>query len=211
MAEANKKRATSEKILLAATALFAKYDFKMVSVKQIAEKAGVNVALISYYFGGKQKLYAEVLQRQTEILLRTTAEVDSLPLEPAEKLRCLFERTLETQYANGNALNAVYKALLDPTPESDAIVTDAIFKIKSCVTRCANEAKREGILRADVEPRAVSYALLSMLGTYFLARRQMMELRMMTAAELKQSVERDCLSVLGAMLVQPSERKEHGR
>ena len=44
---------SAEKILLAATDLFAANHFNGVSIKEIAKKSGVNSALISYYFGGK--------------------------------------------------------------------------------------------------------------------------------------------------------------
>lgn len=47
------------KILLAAKKLFADQGFEGTSVRQICEEAGANVALVSYHFGGKEKvLYA---------------------------------------------------------------------------------------------------------------------------------------------------------
>mgnify|MGYP000004798076 FL=1 len=45
---------SAEKILLAATDLFAANHFNGVSIKEISKKSGVNSALISYYFGGKK-------------------------------------------------------------------------------------------------------------------------------------------------------------
>ena len=51
---------SAEKILLAATDLFAANHFNGVSIKEIAKKSGVNSALISYYFGGKNELYMEL-------------------------------------------------------------------------------------------------------------------------------------------------------
>ena len=48
-------------LLAAATELFAAHGFDGVSVSDIAEKAGVNRAMISYHFGGKRDLYAAIL------------------------------------------------------------------------------------------------------------------------------------------------------
>ncbi|WP_338552930.1 TetR family transcriptional regulator [Paenibacillus sp. KS-LC4] len=45
------------RILLAAKKLFAAQGFDRTSVRQICEEAGANVALISYYFGGKDNLF----------------------------------------------------------------------------------------------------------------------------------------------------------
>lgn len=60
---------SAEKILLAATDLFAANHFNGVSIKEIAKKSGVNSALISYYFGGKKNLYQEVLNEQSNLFL----------------------------------------------------------------------------------------------------------------------------------------------
>lgn len=45
------------RILLAARKLFAERGFDATSVRQICELADVNVALVSYYFGGKEKMF----------------------------------------------------------------------------------------------------------------------------------------------------------
>ncbi|MFE5323419.1 TetR family transcriptional regulator [Paenibacillus sp. NPDC056579] len=45
------------RILLAAKKLFALQGFDGTSVRQICEEAGANVALVSYYFGGKEKVF----------------------------------------------------------------------------------------------------------------------------------------------------------
>lgn len=52
-----------ERILEAAGEIFAECGFRGSTVRKICERAGVNVAAINYYFGGKEKLYAEVLRR----------------------------------------------------------------------------------------------------------------------------------------------------
>jgi len=51
------EKGTAKKIMDAALKLFAKKGFAAVSVKEVAKNAGVNIALISYYFGGKENLY----------------------------------------------------------------------------------------------------------------------------------------------------------
>lgn len=51
-----------ERILEAAGEIFADRGFRGATVRKICERARVNVAAINYYFGGKEKLYAEVLR-----------------------------------------------------------------------------------------------------------------------------------------------------
>ncbi|MBP2635338.1 MAG: yttP 3 [Firmicutes bacterium] len=58
------RKKTADEILDAASTLFAKRGFEYVTIKQLAKEANVNCAAVSYYFGGKDKLYQEVLSRQ---------------------------------------------------------------------------------------------------------------------------------------------------
>src|ERR1700676_2110047 len=57
-----------ERILNAAERLFARHGFYGISVRDITEEAGVDVALVSYHFGGKRELFTAVFQRRAELL-----------------------------------------------------------------------------------------------------------------------------------------------
>ncbi|WP_038088601.1 TetR/AcrR family transcriptional regulator [Tumebacillus flagellatus] len=50
------------RILAAAKKLFAEKGYSATSIRQICEEAGANVALVSYHFGGKEKLLDAVLR-----------------------------------------------------------------------------------------------------------------------------------------------------
>ena len=71
---------SADKILLAATELFASNNFDGTSIKDISKLSGVNSALISYYFGGKKNLYQEVLNTQSLIFLDLIEDVKKKPL-----------------------------------------------------------------------------------------------------------------------------------
>tara|TARA_B100000029_G_scaffold392078_1_gene389059 strand:- start:889 stop:1533 length:645 start_codon:yes stop_codon:yes gene_type:complete len=58
-----KEENTRKKLIKAASELFVELGYDAISVRQIASKAGVNLASINYYFGGKQKLLGEVLKK----------------------------------------------------------------------------------------------------------------------------------------------------
>ena len=72
------RKDSREELLRAAKALFAREGFEGVSVKEIAEKAGVNVGLIAYYFGGKAGMYKECLTENGEQRLAATRRVLAL-------------------------------------------------------------------------------------------------------------------------------------
>ena len=57
-----------ETILDSAEGLFARHGFHGVTTRQVASEAGVDTALIHYYFGAKRELFDAVFLRRAEIL-----------------------------------------------------------------------------------------------------------------------------------------------
>lgn len=81
------------KILQVAEKLFAEKGFDGTSIRNISKEAGINIAMVSYYFGSKEKML------ETLILHRTSdmrMQIDNLskeaigPLEKIEKLVGLY-------------------------------------------------------------------------------------------------------------------------
>lgn len=80
---------TRRRILEAAGEVFAEAGFEGATVRQITERAGVNLAAINYHFGDKAELYAHLLT-----MCRTSGDVRPWPeAAPArERLRFFIER-----------------------------------------------------------------------------------------------------------------------
>src|ERR1044072_9978677 len=57
-----------QSILDAAEPLFSRHGFYGVTVRQVAAEAGVDTALIHYYFGAKRELFDSVFDRRAKIL-----------------------------------------------------------------------------------------------------------------------------------------------
>ncbi|MCU7615740.1 TetR/AcrR family transcriptional regulator [Chryseobacterium sp. PBS4-4] len=51
-----------ENILFAAEKLFAEHGFQGTSTREISKAANVNISMISYYFGSKEKLYEKLVE-----------------------------------------------------------------------------------------------------------------------------------------------------
>ncbi len=112
-------RATRERILDAAEKLFAERGFHAVSVRDITQAAGVDVALVNYHFGGKQSLFEDVLRRRAAVLneerLRRLAAVvdDAAPQPPqVEAIIDAFTHPLLDRSARGGAGWKAYFALI---------------------------------------------------------------------------------------------------
>ena len=68
MAEAGAGISRKDAILDAAEALFAEHGYDAVTLRVIAARAGVDVALASYHFGRKHELFEQTFQRRAELL-----------------------------------------------------------------------------------------------------------------------------------------------
>ncbi|MGD8191136.1 TetR family transcriptional regulator [Brevibacillus ginsengisoli] len=75
------------RILQAAKKLFARQGYEGTTVRQICEAAGVNVALVSYHFGGKEKVFYTLVDTffRTQQLLEQIQSIES-PVEVMKKL-----------------------------------------------------------------------------------------------------------------------------
>ena len=63
-------------ILDASEYLFAARGFAATSIREIAERVGVNPAMVHYYFGSKKKLLQAVMEQVLEPLAGAVAEVE---------------------------------------------------------------------------------------------------------------------------------------
>ncbi len=73
---------SKQKILNSATKLFANKGFDAVSVREICKDAGVNLCMISYYFGGKKELYNAIIDDLVEKQTQYANTFLDLSIEP---------------------------------------------------------------------------------------------------------------------------------
>jgi len=80
----------------AAEKLFADKGFEGTSVRDIADNAGVNLAMISYYFGSKEKLMEAMFNhRASSSLLQLEEMVQDKTLAPLQKVEKLIDRYID--------------------------------------------------------------------------------------------------------------------
>ncbi len=83
-------------IIITAERLFAERGFDGTSVRDIAHEAGVNIAMISYYFGSKEKLMEALLEwRVGEIKIRVESLIKDNRYTPLEKVNMLIDEHID--------------------------------------------------------------------------------------------------------------------
>ena len=86
-----------------------------VSVRSLASAARVNLSMISYHFGGKEGLYAEILKEQFEGF-RYIDDIAKRDLPPLEKCEMYIRGTIRRYRENPYLLRYYVTELTNPTP-----------------------------------------------------------------------------------------------
>ena len=86
---------TEEKIKEAARNVFLAKGFEGCSSREIAKAAGMNVALVNYYFRSKSALFQLIFKAAMEEFMLTMVEVFATEKTLEEKLRIFIEKEYE--------------------------------------------------------------------------------------------------------------------
>ena len=81
------KNTTAEKLLVAASELMIERSSIEVSLSDIAQKSGVNAALVKYHFGNKDGLLLALLARDAATEMSQLEYLLAQPISPTAKLR----------------------------------------------------------------------------------------------------------------------------
>lgn len=83
-------------IIETAEQLFSKKGYEATTVRDIAEEAGVNIAMISYYFGSKEKLLEALFNhRLGNLKMRVESLLKNDSLAPIQKVDILIDEHIE--------------------------------------------------------------------------------------------------------------------
>jgi AcrR family transcriptional regulator len=81
------KNTTAEKLLVAASELMIERSSIEVSLSDIAQKSGVNAALVKYHFGNKDGLLMALLARDAATEVTQLEYLLAQPIAPTAKLK----------------------------------------------------------------------------------------------------------------------------
>ena len=151
-------------ILEAAIKLFSTKGYDAASVRDIAELAGVNLAMISYYFGSKEKLMESLFHEKmdaSKIKIETILKDTSLT--PFEKV----ERMLSDYVSKVVANQSFYKIMLyEQVLKQNPVILKLIKELKLNYAFLTSELIKEGQWSGDFKKEVdVILALNTLTGT----------------------------------------------
>ena len=133
--------------------LFSRKGFDGTSVRDIAEAAGFNTAMISYYFGSKEKLMEEIFERKS---INIREKVDGLlkddSLDPIQKMYSLVDI-----YIDGIIQRQTFHRILlaEQIINQNPTIIQLMEKMKSRNSECVNDlirlGQKKGLFKKNID------------------------------------------------------------
>jgi len=162
-------KSPKEALLDAAETLYATEGFDGVSLRQLTQAAGVNLAAVNYHFGSKENLFAEVLARRVrpinarrlELLERVLAKAVSQPPR-LEDLLDAFARPFFEVSADPAQNESLRRTIARVFLEADSVAVPLLEKELLPMAQRFGRAISQA--RPDLPLRCIALGLLFFVG-----------------------------------------------
>jgi AcrR family transcriptional regulator len=166
--------ATRHALLVAGTALFAERGYDGVPLSAIAGRAGVNKALVSYYFGGKRQLYLAIVTATFEDIVARVERLAASDRPAPALLRDLIALVAETAARRSPHFPAMMlREVLAGGRHLKAETLAYPLRVADVVRRIVERGVRDGSFR-PVDPLLTHLSLVGSL-LFFLATGRLRE------------------------------------
>lgn len=163
-----------KKLLRAAAELFADKGFDAVSTRDLCSRAEVNVAAISYYFGGKEGLYLEVFQTYAHYVsdkinsvLREHDGKINTPAELETGLRDLIAAIVDLRAEEPEVAIVLQKQTMGNIPGVQEAFNTITEPVGETLTKFFQEVQGKNLIRQDLNIRSFLTILFESIWGYF--------------------------------------------
>ena len=181
---ATEELSTEDKILLAASKVFTEKGFSGTRTRDIAEEAGINLALLNYYFRTKEKLFEQVMKVKIVLLFGQIIPIvtnEKTTLE--EKIDLASVKYFEILSKNPNLPIFILSEIQKKTSDIKSILpVDKVLK-NSFIIKQIQERKPE------LNPFHILLNFLSMTAFPFVVKPILQTFDLMNDDEFQQFVE----------------------
>ncbi len=170
-----KKAAEDQKVRLdlldAAKRCFLNKPYKEVTIRELADQANTNSAMINYYFGSKEGLLGELLESLLSTVFEKLARIDNIQTLPAnERTRHLFHLFIQFNRENPWFAKIVVDDMMNSDPKLRQVLTEKLAKKSaSMFPLFIEQQKAEGYFDPDIDNTFTIVSLLSLFTFPFLA------------------------------------------
>jgi AcrR family transcriptional regulator len=151
-------------IMETAEVLFAEKGFNGTSVRDIAEKAHVNLAMISYYFGSKDKLLESLFDYRGEhIKLKLESMVEDKTLGSFEKLELLIDHYIE-KIMNQQCFSRIMvrEQVVNHTGITAKLITQMKKRNQEIISKLIHQGQKKGEFKRNID---IPLMMATLVGT----------------------------------------------
>lgn len=184
----SKDKSTEQKIFDAATELFLEKGVDRTSVREIASKAGINLALMNYYFRSKENLFVAIFSKLVKTNTRKLIQILDSDMELEEKIRQYVSVYIDMLSENPLLVSFVM-AILHRSREriTEMKVISSLYSTEQFTRQIVEEGKAGRIRRTD--PTHFFVDMLSLIAFPFAIRLLVMDKNAFTDAQFQEFLE----------------------
>jgi len=151
-------------IMEAAEKLFADKGFEGTSVRDIAEKASVNLAMISYYFGSKEKMMEAMFSYRSEASkLQLETIIKNTELEPMQKVNTLIDQYID-KLMNQQCFHRIM--VREQMVNNNGLIAQQLMELKKrnleLVKQLVTEGQKKGVFGKQID---IPLLMMTLVGT----------------------------------------------
>lgn len=164
--------ATRARLLDAAAEIFSEAGYYQAKIRRICARAGTNIALVNYHFGGKMGLYTEVLRQSVRTghadAIRNALDQSGSPEDILRSIVRARMRGMATGDLADRQFRIFIHELAHPTPAMARVVDDVVRPIYDRVLELVGGMI--GCAPDDEKTRLCAYSVMGQMMLYALAR-----------------------------------------
>jgi AcrR family transcriptional regulator len=148
---------SKHKILQTAKMLFSKQGYDATSIRQICEAAGVNTALISYHFGGKEQLFRAIYEHYYKP--ERFEPFHKLIGDPSSAMKAFVDSIIGYRFEEPELMSITFQELSMYSNRSDTIKV-FLFPIWELLKQILEEGKKLSVFQFE----SIDYAMTGIMG-----------------------------------------------
>ncbi|MEP6465532.1 MAG: TetR family transcriptional regulator [Parafilimonas sp.] len=153
--------------------LFAEKGFEGTSIREIAEKACVNVAMVNYYFGSKEKLFEKIIEYKSFTTRGILDEIlNNQSLNAIQKIEEIIDTYVQKLFTHRTFHRLVHQELILNQREAlqDSIVNNMIYPNSLIVKTVIERGIKSGEFK-KVDPELTIASIVGTINQVLLSKK----------------------------------------
>lgn len=159
MSDVIDKKDAKHCLLQTAASLFAKLGLDKCSTREIAKASDSNISLISYYFGGKEGLYKEVMREHAlkvkENVQHVVSDIDSKPITKEmfiNSVTFMIDHMINSHLENPELSKIFAREKLAGFPHSKEIHAEIFYPLITQFFKLFKAGQKQGFVKKNINP-----------------------------------------------------------